>query len=153
MLYYAVYCVSNCKRVSKVNSFIYFIVRKILNHYTSKSLLFFQFIVVKFINEDVYCNEEDDSLFEVGLTKWLKQLDKETNTKISWPPKSEQSTAIKKEADALPSWPIYNVTVLKFYGMLFLIVFFTCKVIVFLIVFPRYTFGCTKCTKWIYYVV
>lgn len=113
---------------------------------------------MKFINEDVDCDEdvncdEDDSLFEVGLTKWLKQLDEETNIKISWPPKSEQSTAIKKEADALPSWPIYNVIVLKLYGMLFLIVFFACKVIVFSIVFPRYTFGCTKCTKWIYYVV
>ncbi|XP_029173429.1 uncharacterized protein LOC114942272 isoform X2 [Nylanderia fulva] len=77
-----------------------------------------RFVVLKFINEDVDCDEEDDSLFEVGLIKWLKQLDEETNAKISWPPKSEQSTAIKKEIDALPSWPIYNVTVLKCYDTL-----------------------------------
>lgn len=60
---------------------------------------------MKFLNEDVDCDEEDDSIFEVGLTKWLKELDDENNAKISWP-KSEQSTAIKKQTDALPSWPM-----------------------------------------------
>lgn len=74
---------------------------------------------MKFVNEDVDCDEEDDAFFEVGLTKWLKELDDENNAKISWPPKSEQSTAIKKQTDALPSWPIYKV--LKSYGILFLI--------------------------------
>lgn len=42
-------------------------------------------------------------------------------TKISWPPKSEQGIALKRELDTHPSWPIYNVVVLKFYGMLLLI--------------------------------
>lgn len=109
---------------------------------------------MKFVNEDVDCDEEDDSLFEVGLTKWLKELDDENNAKISWPPKSEQSTAIKKQTDALPSWPIYNVTVLKSYGILFLIMclILSVKLLIVLCISYRFTFGCTECTEWIYYI-
>jgi len=91
--------------------------------------------------------------------KWPRlegKLDDEMITKISWPPKSEQSIALKKELDARPSWPVYNVVVLNFYGILFLITYILCllqgsyKGTTFS--FSRYTFECTERTKWIYFI-
>lgn len=80
--------------------------------------MFFQFAIIKFINESEDCDEEDNTLLEVGLTKWLREKShNEKITKISWPPRSEQGIALKKELDAHSSWPIYNVVVLKLYGM------------------------------------
>jgi len=112
---------------------------------------------VKFINEGDDCDEEDDTVFEVALTKWLDgKLDDKMITKISWPPKSEQSIALKKELDARLSWPTYNVVVLKFYGMLFLIMCILCLLQInykdTTFSFSRYTFECTECTKWIYFI-
>ncbi|EZA50973.1 hypothetical protein X777_10601 [Ooceraea biroi] len=79
------------------------------------------FVVIKFINDNEDYNEEDDTLFEVGLTKWLaEKVHDDMSTKMSWPPRSEQGIAFKRKLDTHPSWPIYNV-VLKCYGMLLLI--------------------------------
>lgn len=82
------------------------------------NLLLFQFVVVKFINEDDMCDDEDDALFEVGLTKWLGDIDDKIKTNISWPPRSIQSVALKKEMNASLLWPEYNVVVLRFYSTL-----------------------------------
>jgi len=70
---------------------------------------------VKFINEGDDCDEEDDTVFEVALTKWLEEKLDEMITKISWPPKSEESIALKKELDTVLYGRFINVVVLKLY--------------------------------------
>lgn len=106
------------KEIRIIHSKILQVFEKIKNYYT---LLVFQFVVIQFINENEDCDEEDDTLFEVGLTKWLVEKLNERITKISWSPRTEQGIALKRELDVHPSWPIFNVIILKLYGMFLLI--------------------------------
>ena len=81
-----------------------------------------QFAVVKFPPKDLSSDEE---LFDVGLSGWIvggpQNLDENMGGFIYWPPEGKNVThLIKTQQPHDPSWRVYEVVVLRFYGGLFI---------------------------------
>lgn len=53
--------------------------------------------------------------YEVGLTKWLSDIDEQMKGFTYWPP-SDTSTYVRKERPIDQSWPRYEIEVLRYYG-------------------------------------
>lgn len=75
-------------------------------------LYIFQFIVIKFLQDD-----SGDVIYEAGLTKWLISLDENMIGNIHWPPTHLLVTkCVQKEVEADLLWPQFKIEVKRYYG-------------------------------------
>lgn len=72
-------------------------------------------MILKFTREDQSQSDEEEISYEVGLTKWLSDIDEKMKGFTYWPP-SDASIFVRKERPVDLSWSRYNVEVLRYYG-------------------------------------
>ncbi|XP_067210146.1 uncharacterized protein [Linepithema humile] len=75
------------------------------------------FAVLKFARENDKSDEEEIN-YEIGLTKWLTDIDDELKDFTYWP-LSDQDVGnfVKKEKAVDRSWPKYSIEVLRYYDL------------------------------------
>lgn len=62
-------------------------------------------------------NDNEDIEYEIGLAKWLFDIDEEMRGFTYWPPSDQDvGTLIRKEKPVDHSWLKYSVEVLRYYG-------------------------------------
>lgn len=71
--------------------------------------------MLKFTREDDESDDEQVINYEVGLTKWLSNIDEQMKGFTYWPP-SDTSIYVRKERPVDQSWPRYEIEVLRYYG-------------------------------------
>ena len=70
------------------------------------------FTVFKFLR-----NDEDETVYDVGLESWVTDLKENMTGKIKWPPKStDAGSLVRRQKPADPNWSEEPVLVKKFYG-------------------------------------
>ncbi|XP_026831327.1 uncharacterized protein LOC105283118 isoform X4 [Ooceraea biroi] len=76
------------------------------------------FVVLKFSQEDNNSDEEEIN-YEVGLTKWLTDIDDEQMKGFTYWPPSDQDAGnfVRKEKPVECSWPKYAIEVLRYYNL------------------------------------
>ncbi|XP_011859940.1 PREDICTED: uncharacterized protein LOC105557337 [Vollenhovia emeryi] len=98
-----------------LNSSILGIVRVSEKKHVKRSFALTEFVVIKFINETK--NESnDDTDYEVGLAKWITDLNEDMIGMTKWPPPSiNAGKLIRREVSSNPNWPLCCVEVIRYF--------------------------------------
>ncbi|XP_011688259.1 PREDICTED: uncharacterized protein LOC105450208 isoform X3 [Wasmannia auropunctata] len=74
------------------------------------------FVVIKFINKTIKKGSDDDTAYEVGLAKWIVDLNEDMIGTTKWPPPSvDAGKLIRKEASPNSNWPVSSVEVIRYF--------------------------------------
>lgn len=61
--------------------------------------------------------ESNDIIYEVGLAKWIVDLNDDMMGTTKWPPSSVNAgKLIRKEVSPDPNWPVSCVEVIRYFG-------------------------------------